>query len=440
MNKMNLREFAEVLVAMMNQQGTVCFLNNDNPAKQLAVAMSKGDACAYAPVAPLWDSYEKGADLNQMAAAVSMAMKEGLDKGSEMVKMNADRCAQQPAPSFKKHEAKETSDRFANMGKNHTAYSAEQNQGQSKAARKEFFPNTEEGRQKAMKMLQDIMGTLPDTMAASSGCSDNRFVSDSNGPCSGDCSCGNRCKPNRTYRPEPAKQGNDDYDPTDDLPENLRSQLREILKRIGLQPQNTQSKRFDSTDRDFVLQTAYPMLADDETIAAHPETLSRKVLDMNIVYCFHDNNNSVMNDGTRVLGKNCLERFDLKEEDVYNAAINNIVDSIVVGEAKDIIPNTFVNFVILSTEKYKYGAAAFLGADVLKNVADKMGESALMVMPVSEEFVAVFPASDTTSINGTVLKNVIKALKNLAPDEVLSNNVYLYDREHNLLAMESYQL
>ena len=102
---MNLREFAEVLVAMMNQQGTVCFLNNDNPAKQLAVAMSKGDACAYAPVAPLWDSYEKGADLNQMAAAVSMAMKEGLDKGSEMVKMNADRCAQQPAPSFKKHEA-----------------------------------------------------------------------------------------------------------------------------------------------------------------------------------------------------------------------------------------------------------------------------------------------------------------------------------------------
>lgn len=421
MNKMNLREFAEVLVAMMNQQGTVCFLNNDNPAKQLAVAMSKGDACAYAPVAPLWDSYEKGADLNQMAAAVSMAMKEGLDKGSEMVKMNADRCAQQPAPSFKKHEAKETSDRFANMGKNHTAYSAEQNQGQSKAARKEFFPNTEEGRQKAMKMLQDIMGTLPDTMAAPSGCSDNRFVSDSNSPCSSDCSCGNGCKPNRTYRPEPAKQGNDDYDPTDDLPENLRSQLGEILKRIGLQPQNTQSKRFDSTDRDFVLQTAYPMLADDETIAAHPEALSRKVLDMNIVYCFYDNNNSVMNDGTRVLGKNCLERFDLKEEDVYNAAINNIVDSIVVGEAKDIIPNTF-------------------GADVLKNVADKMGESALMVMPVSAEFVAVFPASDTTSINGTVLKNVIKALKNLAPDEVLSNNVYLYDREHNLLAMESYQL
>ena len=229
MNKMNLREFAEVLVAMMNQQGTVCFLNNDNPAKQLAVAMSKGDACAYAPVAPLWDSYEKGADLNQMAAAVSMAMKEGLDKGSEMVKMNADRCAQQPAPSFKKHTVKETSDRFANMGKNHTAYSAEQNQGQSKAARKEFFPNTEEGRQKAMKMLQDIMGTLPDTMAAPSGCSDNRFVSDSNSPCSSDCSCGNGCKPNRTYRPEPAKQGNDDYDPTDDLPENLRSQLGEIL-------------------------------------------------------------------------------------------------------------------------------------------------------------------------------------------------------------------
>lgn len=112
MNKMNLREFAEVLVAMMNQQGTVCFLNNDNPAKQLAVAMSKGDACAYAPVAPLWDSYEKGADLNQMAAAVSMAMKESLDKGSEMAKMNADRCAQQSAPSFKKHEVKETSDRL----------------------------------------------------------------------------------------------------------------------------------------------------------------------------------------------------------------------------------------------------------------------------------------------------------------------------------------
>ena len=86
------------------------------------------------------------------------------------------------------------------------------------------------------------------------------------------------------------------------------------------------------------------MLADDATIAAHPEALSRKVLDMNIVYCFYDNNNSVMNDGARVLGKNCLESLDLKEEDIYNAAINNIVDSIVVGEAKDIIPNTFVNF------------------------------------------------------------------------------------------------
>ena len=164
MNKMNLREFAEVLVAMMNQQGTVCFLNNDNPAKQLAVAMSKGDACAYAPVAPLWGSYEKGADLNQMAAAVSMAMKESLDKGSEMAKMNADRYAQQPTPSFKKHEAKETSDRFANMGRSHAEYSAEPSQGQPQAVRKEFFPDTEEGRRKAMKMLQDIMECTPDVM------------------------------------------------------------------------------------------------------------------------------------------------------------------------------------------------------------------------------------------------------------------------------------
>lgn len=433
MNKMNLREFAEVLVAMMNQQGTVCFLNNDNPAKQLAVAMSKGDACAYAPVAPLWDSYEKGADLNQMAAAVSMAMKESLDKGSEMAKMNADRYAQQPTPSFKKHEAKETSDRFANMGRSHAEYSAEPSQGQPQAVRKEFFPDTEEGRRKAMKMLQDIMECTPDVMTEPSTPSSVNTC-DGNHSCNGMCACGSRHKVNQL------QQEKTEYDPMKELPDNLRSQLGEILKRMGLQPQNTQSKRFDSTDRDFVLQTAYPMLADDETIAAHPEALSRKVLDMNIVYCFHDKDNSVMDDGARVLGKNCLESLDLKEEDIYNAAINNIVDSIVVGEAKDIIPNTFVNFVILSTEKYKYGAAAFLGADVLKNVADKMGESALMVMPVSEEFAAVFPASDTTSINGTVLKNVIKALKNLAPDEVLSNNVYLYDREHNLLAMESYQL
>lgn len=140
MNKMNLREFAEVLVAMMNQQGTVCFLNNDNPVKQLAVAMSKGDACAYAPVAPLWDSYEKGADLNQMAAAVSMAMKEGLDKGSEMVKMNADRCAQRQPHHLRSMKQKRLLTVLQNMGKSHTDRFSRTKPGTVKGSKERILP------------------------------------------------------------------------------------------------------------------------------------------------------------------------------------------------------------------------------------------------------------------------------------------------------------
>ena len=443
MNKMNLREFAEVLVAMMNQQGTVCFLNNDNPAKQLAVAMSKGDACAYAPVAPLWDDYEKGRDINQIAVAVSVAMKEELEKGVELAKEKNAKipdiaALQKPESLFKKHVENQPTMNTGSSMKNRCGqgdYHA--SQPKTAPSKREFFPDTEEGRQKAMKMLQDVMSTLPDTMAASDNFSNDDSCSGSNSPCSGNCSCGGGCKSHQSHRPEPMQQSDNDYDPMNDLPENLRSQFGEILRRMGLQPQNVQNRNANMNDRAFVLQTAYPMLVDDAVVAAYPDALVRKILDMNIMYCSYDG--SVRDGRTRILSDKYIEGIGLKEEDVYNAAINNIANDIVISEAKDIVPNTFVNFVILRTEKYKHGAASFLGTNVLKNITDEMNEPALMVMPVSDKFAAVFPMSDT-SINGVILKNIVKTLKNLAPDEVLSNNVYLYDREHNLLAMESYQL
>ena len=439
MNKMNLREFAEVLVAMLHQQGTVCFLNNDNPAKQLAVAMSKGDAYVYAPVAPLWDDYEKGRDINQIAVAVSVAMKEELKKGVELAKEKnakiSDIAAQQKSePLFKKHaENQPTVNTDSSMKNGFFRDGCQTSQQKAKSPKREFFPDTEEGRQKAMKMLQDIMGDLPDTMTAPDSFSNSNSGYSNNNSCNGNCYCGSECKVHQPQRPE---MENDDYGTMGDLPDNLRSQLDEILKRMGLQPQNKEDKLVNMKDRNFVLRTVYPMLVDDVTVAAHPGALVRKILDMNLMYVFYNNNTS--NGSRRILSNTYIKDMGLREEDVYNAALNNIAHDVVATEASNVAPS-FVNFIILHTEKYKYGAASFLGANVLENVADRMNEHALMVMPISDEYAAVFPMSDK-SINGAVLKNIIKTLKNFAPDEVLSDKVYLYDREHNLLAMESYQL
>lgn len=82
MNKMNLREFAEVMAVLVNKAGVSCIIDNNGQDGQLRFAAKKGDIVVYTDVSSLWKQCnETGADIQPLANALAQALSNALAKG-----------------------------------------------------------------------------------------------------------------------------------------------------------------------------------------------------------------------------------------------------------------------------------------------------------------------------------------------------------------------
>ena len=86
MRKMNLREFAEVVAALVNKNGIVCFVDNHGDDGQIVLTCQNGPTTIKSELNSLWQAYNEGSvDINHIAQAVTQAFTEVMKNGSRAV-------------------------------------------------------------------------------------------------------------------------------------------------------------------------------------------------------------------------------------------------------------------------------------------------------------------------------------------------------------------
>ena len=92
-----------------------------------------------------------------------------------------------------------------------------------------------------------------------------------------------------------------------------------------------------------------------------------------------------------------------------------------------------IKMFILTNEQKLFGAATMLYPNILKSVADKL-ESNLFILPSSTHEVLVVPSEKNDAM---YLMSVVNEVNNhsLATEDILSYNVYLYDRLKDEISM-----
>ena len=129
------------------------------------------------------------------------------------------------------------------------------------------------------------------------------------------------------------------------------------------------------------------------------------------------------------------ELFGIAKENtrrIYKPRFENIVDLINRLSPNDPMPNDkSVPMYILSNEIAMEGASYILYDDILKDIRIQLGED-FYVIPSSINEVIIVPCSTIdTEYTKNMLRNVKRSV--VARQEVLSNNVYKYDGELNMV-------
>lgn len=382
MNKMNLREFAEVMAVLVNKAGVSCIIDNNGQDGQLRFAAKKGDIVVYTDVSSLWKQCnETGADIQPLANALAQALSNALAKGeANMPKRPQPQC--QPNPQSQK---------------------------------KQF--NAEDMLRRA------IFGES--TSAQKSGCT-----------CNGD-KCSSSCKEHAEEK---------EYDPMDDVPEYLRPAVEAALdalgKKLGINIPNecektTNAKSDRAFDRKALLKNIMPMFSTSEEVEQHPDVLYRTFFDMRIVYYIKSDfcdKIGFSHRGPAVLAENVLKEFGLTEKDVYDAAIKNIAKMTKYSVSSIPLGNDNVKSAVITTPNGEgYGAAGILASNALKTVARELNDEAIFVMIVSDDTAFAIPASQ---VDTSIIENILKNME----ENILSDNLYAYHVGGNCIACPAYNL
>lgn len=128
------------------------------------------------------------------------------------------------------------------------------------------------------------------------------------------------------------------------------------------------------------------------------------------------------------------DKLYITEEELYQAAYNNMEKATIKSIAEylndtcpGMVPPEFETPLYFVTNDSKhYGANYILSGETMKKVYDMFGEP-FYILPSSIHEILVIPVSKGSS--ALELANMVKIVNEseLKPDEILSNNVYLYD-------------
>lgn len=176
----------------------------------------------------------------------------------------------------------------------------------------------------------------------------------------------------------------------------------------------------------------------------------KKILDLAVVfYCLLDNAGD--KSATALIYNNNLMNWNVTVDDVYKAALKNTPDLLhsrissmtalfdkcginIDGkevDLKDYVPS---DMYVLTNETKINGAACILYENVLYDFAQKLGKD-LYILPSSVHEVILLPKLPIFEKNELV--NMVREVntEGVAADEILSDNVYEYNRTERLITM-----
>lgn len=417
MRKMNLREFAEVVAALVNKNGIVCFVDNHGDDGQIVLTCQNGPTTIKSELNSLWQAYnEDSVDINHIAQAVTQAFTEVMKNGSRTVANAATK--KQPTMS-------------SVMPKT--------------APQPKPQPQPQANTEPEPQSLADLVNALfnnneqkqPKQQTAKTGGSFADVLK----------------------KKEPAAPVNNgmsrEYDPIEDVPEDQRElfnqALESLAKQFGIEggmrkrmPMRKEERNEKEEVKNNILNNVLPLLipriprgvAEDCS-----DAVGRDIFDMSVVY-YIDNDfikrTNLPADGTAVLSRKVISDLDMSEEELYEAAVKNLTKRVIIADGKDLVSEKFpVRILALSIDNIEHGAAAILGNSILYGIAEVLKEDALIVAPVLDSMSLIFPASkvsagDVEEANRNILSNI--------DGNILTDEVYVYSKDDNCLVAPAYKL
>lgn len=177
----------------------------------------------------------------------------------------------------------------------------------------------------------------------------------------------------------------------------------------------------------------------------------REFLDLAVVY-YIDYDNPGTGAGTIQIRNSYMEMWGVTEGDLWAAASKNtpvqkpgriesmgdMLEELSVGQGnrdcglRSSTGNSPVPMLVITNAERAYGAAVIMYSGMLKQAADKT-ESDVFILPSSLHEVIAVPVTEEREI--TELKEMVMEVNRnvLQPEEVLSDNVYIYRREQDRL-------
>lgn len=159
--------------------------------------------------------------------------------------------------------------------------------------------------------------------------------------------------------------------------------------------------------------------------------VTREFLDMNIVYYI-----KAMKNGNVVITDWLLDTTKYTEEDLYRAALDRIENNFEYTDMREILAEQMgvdaseidvpgmMN--VLTNKGKMFGAVSIISKNVMDYALKKSKLKKVYVLPSSIHEVIIVPA-ETGDVE--VLRNMVHEVNatQLTPDEILSENVYVYD-------------
>lgn len=412
-NKLSLREFAQIIAALVNKNGVVCFVDNHGDDGQIVLTCQNGPTTIKSELSSLWQAYNEGSvDINHIAQAVTQAFTEVMKNGSRAVANAATK--KQPTMS-------------SVMPKT--------------APQPKPQPQPQANTEPEPQSLADLVNALfnnkqkspkPQTAKVESNLADV------------------------LKKKEPAAPVNNgmsrEYDPIEDVPEDQRElfnqALESLAKQFGIEggmrkrmPMRKEERNEKEEVKNNILNNVLPLLIPRiprDVAEDCSDAVGRDIFDMSVVYYMDIKKTNLPADGTAVLSRRVISDLDMTEEEIYDAAIENLTRKVTIADSKDIVSDKFpVRILALSIDSIEHGAAAILGNNILYGIADALKEEALIVAPVLDSMSLIFPASkvsagDVEDANRNVLSGI--------NGNILTDEVYLYSKNNNCLVAPAYKL
>lgn len=418
-NKLSLREFAEVVAALVNKNGVVCFVDNHGDDGQIVLTCQNGPTTIKSELNSLWQAYNEGSvDINYIAQAVTQAFTEVMKNGSRTVANAATKkqptmssvmpkTAPQPKPQPQPQPQANTEPEPQSLADLVNA----------------LFNNNEQKQPKQQTAKTE--GSFADVLK----------------------------------KKEPAAPVNNgmsrEYDPLEDVPEDQRElfnqALESLAKQFGIEggmrkrmPMGKAERNEKEEVKNSILNNVLPLLIPRiprDVAEDCSDAVGRNIFDMSVVY-YIDNDfikrTNLPADGTAVLSRRVISDLNMSEEELYKAAIENLTRKVIIADGKDLVSEKFpVRILALSIDNIEHGAAAILGNNILYGIAEVLKEDALIVAPVLDSMSLIFPASKVSA--GDVEeanKNVLSGID----ENILTDEVYVYSKADNCLVAPAYNI